>query len=129
MSEKSLGSTPASSIASRRTEIATRYEGRIETVNLPVHRASTVLFDSLYPANIGEDYSDYRDVSLTLKGEYGARTTRDDRGDPSSAVLYVAAPIRARGETVGVLTVAEPTSSVNAFLRSAKPRIIRIGLR
>lgn len=66
MSEKSLGSTPASSIASRLTEIATRYEGRIETVNLPVHRASTVLFDSLEAAAaIG---------AATTAGERGAST-------------------------------------------------------
>jgi len=107
------------------------YEMRKRRVDARIYitdAVGTVLFDSLYPANVGEDYSDYRDVSLTLKGEYGARTTRDDRGDPSSAVLYVAAPIRARGETAGVLTVAEPTSSVNAFLRAAKPRIIRIGV-
>ncbi len=106
------------------------YEMRKRRVDSRVYitdAAGIVVFDSLYPASVGEDYSDYRDVSLTLKGEYGARTTRDDRNDPASAVMYVAAPIRVRGETAGVLSVAEPTSSVNAFLHAAKPRIIRTG--
>jgi len=106
------------------------YELRKRRVDSRVYitdAAGTVLFDSLYPANVGDDYSDYRDVSLTLKGEYGARTTRDDRDDPASAVMYVAAPIRVGGEIAGVLSVAEPTASVNAFLRAAKPRILRIG--
>ncbi len=37
-----------------------------------------VLFDSENRQNEGADYSGWRDVSLTLKGEYGARTTRKD---------------------------------------------------
>lgn len=89
--------------------------------------AGTVLYDSETPANLGADYSRLRDVALTLQGRYGARTTRKVPDDPASAVLYVAAPIRLDGEIVGSLTIAEPTTSVNAFLRSAKVRIFRTG--
>jgi two-component system sensor histidine kinase CreC len=87
--------------------------------------AGRVLLDSENPGNVGADFSRWRDVRLTLKGEYGARTTRKNPEDPASAVLYVAAPIRAHGATAGTLTVAEPTTSINAFLESAKPRIFR----
>ncbi|MGH9869809.1 MAG: two-component system sensor histidine kinase CreC [Candidatus Polarisedimenticolia bacterium] len=84
-----------------------------------------VLFDSLDPGNVGKDFSTWNDVRFTLEGRYGARTTLADPGDPASSVLHVAAPIRVDGQIAGVLTVAEPTTSVNAFLKSAKPGIFR----
>ncbi|HEU5179303.1 MAG TPA: two-component system sensor histidine kinase CreC [Candidatus Polarisedimenticolia bacterium] len=105
------------------------YEMRKERVDRHVYitdATGKIVFDSRDPDNVGVDYGNWRDVGLTLKGEYGARTTREDPDDPASAVLYVAAPIQVGGETVGVLTVAEPTTSINAFLRSAKPEIFRI---
>lgn len=105
------------------------YEMRKERVDLHVYitdASGKIVFDSRDPENVGVDYANWRDVGLTLKGEYGARTTREDPDDPASAILYVAAPIRVGGEMVGTLTVAEPTTSINAFLRTAKPEIFRI---
>lgn len=87
-----------------------------------------VIFDSENKRNIGSDYSNWRDVALTLGGRYGARTTRQNPDDPTSVVLYIAAPVIVRGETVGVLTVAKPSTNVNTFLTIARPRIIRIGV-
>jgi two-component system sensor histidine kinase CreC len=87
-----------------------------------------ILFDSENRQNEGTDYSGWRDVSLTLQGEYGARTTRKDPEDPTSPVLYVAAPILVKGKIAGALTVAKPTTNVNIFFKSAKPRILRIGI-
>lgn len=85
-----------------------------------------VLFDSRDQGNEGTDYTCWRDVSLTLQGQYGARTTRLDPGDPTSSVLYVAAPILVHGKTAGVLTVAKPTANINAFLGDATPRVLRV---
>ncbi|MGA2224120.1 MAG: two-component system sensor histidine kinase CreC [Syntrophobacteraceae bacterium] len=87
-----------------------------------------VLFDSQNRQNIGTDYSNWRDVRLTLQGRYGARATRRDPNDPYSVVLYVAAPIVVQGKTVGVLTVGKPTTDVNGFVKMARPRIIDIWL-
>jgi len=87
-----------------------------------------ILFDSENRQNEGADYSEWRDVSLTLQGEYGARTTRKDPGDPTSSVLYVSAPILIKEKIVGVLTVAKPTTNVNIFFKGARPRILRIGI-
>ncbi len=87
-----------------------------------------ILFDSEDRLNEGADYSRWRDVQLTLRGDYGARTTRRNPEDPTSVVLYVAAPIVVQGRTAGVLTVGKPTTNVNSFLRIARPRIIKIGL-
>lgn len=88
--------------------------------------SGVVIFDSGDRENEGADYNHWRDVSMTLQGEYGARTTRSDPEDPSSSVLYVAAPILVQGRTAGVLTVAKPTANINAFLAGAKPRLFRI---
>ena len=87
-----------------------------------------VIFDSRNKENVGADYSRWRDVYLTLQGKYGARSTSENIGDPSSKVLYVAAPVRVDDAIVGVLTVAKPTTSINNFLKKAKPQIFKIGM-
>ncbi len=90
--------------------------------------AGRVIFDSKNKENVGADYSRWRDVYLTLQGQYGARSTPEDIEDPASKVLYVAAPVRVDGAIAGVLTVAKPTTSINNFLKTAKPQIFKIGL-
>jgi two-component system sensor histidine kinase CreC len=87
-----------------------------------------IVFDSASRDTIGEDYSVWRDVRLTLRGEYGARSTLADEADPTSTVLFVAAPIRVRGEIAGVLTVAKPTTNIKYFLKEAKPQLLAVGL-
>jgi two-component system sensor histidine kinase CreC len=87
-----------------------------------------LIFDSLNKQNIGSDYTYWRDVHLTLNGRYGARTTPDDMEDPASKVLYVAAPVMVDGRMAGVLTVGKPTTSINTFLKNAKPQIFKVGL-
>jgi len=88
--------------------------------------AGRVVFDSKNRSNIGANYSRWRDVALTLKGQYGARTTRDNPDDPSTSVLYVAAPILVDGKTAGVLTVAKPTTNINALFNTGKPKILKL---
>jgi two-component system sensor histidine kinase CreC len=90
-------------------------------------RAGKLIFDSQNRQNIGTDYTAWRDVYLTLEGRYGARTTPEDVKDPATKVLYVAAPVLVEGRISGVLTVAKPTTSINTFLKNAKPQIFRAG--
>lgn len=87
-----------------------------------------VLFDSENPANVGRDFSRWRDVALTLKGEYGARTSRHVAGDETTSALYVAAPITVDGALAGVLTVAKPTTNIGYFVDLARYRIFAVGL-
>jgi len=82
-----------------------------------------ILFDSAGREKIGTDYSSWRDVHLTLRGKYGARSTREDPDDPLTSILYVAAPIVVQGEMAGVLTVAKPITNINRFLQFAKAQI------
>lgn len=90
--------------------------------------SGTVIFDSRNPSAEGSSYLDWRDVRFTLAGEYGARTTRQNEADPNSSILYVAAPIVVDDQIVGSLTVAKPTTSINAFIQQARPRVIEAGV-
>lgn len=88
----------------------------------------TVLFDSETPSNAGADFSQWRDVYLTLQGRYGARTSRlDTKGEPASR-LHVAAPIYLDGSMAGVLTVVKPTTNIRYFEQGARKNIIRSGI-
>ncbi len=91
-------------------------------------RNGKVIFDSENIKNIGKNIIKWRDVRLTLAGEYGARTTRKNPDDNKSSVLYVAAPIEVKGKIAGVLTVAKPTTNINNYIDKAKPQISRVSL-
>jgi two-component system sensor histidine kinase CreC len=86
-----------------------------------------VLFDSERQAE-GQDYSQWNDVARTLRGEYGARASRDVQQDDTSGVMYVAAPIRVDGRIAGVLTVAKPTRTVQRFIDRAERKVLRGGV-
>ena len=86
-----------------------------------------VVFDSRGEDEIGKDYSRWNDVYLTLRGHYGARSTRGDPDDPASSLLYVAAPIMHRGRILGVLTVIKPQDSVTPFIDIARRKLITGG--
>ncbi|HYW58275.1 MAG TPA: two-component system sensor histidine kinase CreC [Polaromonas sp.] len=87
----------------------------------------TVMFDSENAA-VGQDYSQWRDVARTLRGEYGARATREIQHDDRTSVLYVAAPVTHDGKTIGVLTVAKPVATIQAFIDRAERKIFLSGL-
>lgn len=87
--------------------------------------AGLVIFDSKNPGSVGADYSRWRDVYLTLRGQYGARVARIAGGEASE--LFVAAPIFVRGELAGVLTVVKPTTNIELLSASVQPRLIQIG--
>ena len=74
-----------------------------------------VLFDSAGIERPGE-IANRRDVSLTLMGEYGARSSLTSEYDPLSIVMYVGAPIRQNGRTIGMISVAKPQRGVLAFV-------------
>ncbi|UQV46004.1 two-component system sensor histidine kinase CreC [Janthinobacterium lividum] len=89
-------------------------------------RHGIVLFDSS-GRDVGRDYSRWNDVYLTLQGKYGARSTRSRPDDEMSTVMYVAAPIRDGNEVIGVLTVAKPNASVQAFVERSQRKILQRG--
>lgn len=86
-----------------------------------------VIFDSAHLA-LGQDYSHWNDVYLTLKGQYGARSSlavSDEKG--SDTIMYVAAPITDGKQIIGSLTVAKPNHAVLPFIERAQNKIIHRG--
>jgi two-component system, OmpR family, sensor histidine kinase CreC len=107
------------------------YEMRKDTVDLSVYITDVrgiVLFDSGSRETVGQDFSEWRDVKLTLEGQYGARIRRDPNDPDAPAALFVAAPVRVFGQLAGVLTVIKPTTNIASFVGAARPRMFRIGL-
>ncbi len=85
-----------------------------------------VVLDSSGSA-VGQDYSRWNDVYLTLRGEYGARSTREDPDDPASTVMYVAAPIMEAGRILGVVTVSKPNRALQPYIERSQSRLTWLG--
>ncbi len=86
-----------------------------------------VTFDSANLA-LGQDYSRWNDVYLTLRGKYGVRSSPmvagNEKGD---TVMYIAAPIRDGKKIIGSLTVAKANRTLLPFIERAQNKIIRWG--
>ncbi|MDP6490538.1 MAG: two-component system sensor histidine kinase CreC [Kiritimatiellia bacterium] len=118
-------------LASHWNVVARIYEMDKTRLNLRVtvtDASGIVVYDSDEGRDVGSDYSQWNDVYLTLRGKYGARATRKDPDDPTSSILYVAAPIMRGGDIIGVLTVAKPAGSIEPFRETAERRITRYGV-
>ncbi|WP_068827382.1 two-component system sensor histidine kinase CreC [Pseudomonas sp. BMS12] len=85
-----------------------------------------VLLDSSGLA-VGQDYSRWNDVLLTLRGQYGARSTREDPADEDSSVMYVAAPIKDGDTIIGVVSVAKPNQSLQPYIERSQRRLGWLG--
>jgi len=97
------------------------------TVDLHVYitnRDGIVVFDSDLGWDEGEDYSQWRDVFLTLQGQYGARTSDLDIDEEEKKMIYVASPILRNNDLIGVLSVGKPTHSSNQFAQAAEKKLI-----
>ncbi len=86
-------------------------------------RNGMVIFDSNDGQDEGQDYSDWRDVHLTLQGEYGARTSPVE-GDDEKKMIYIASPIFRENDLIGVLSVGKPTDSSSQFALAAQTKLI-----
>ncbi|NMZ76954.1 two-component system sensor histidine kinase CreC [Pseudomonas nitroreducens] len=85
-----------------------------------------VLLDSLGQA-VGQDYSRWNDVYLTLRGQYGARSSRESADDPESSVMYVAAPIRDGEKIIGVVSVSKPNRTLQPYIDRSQRRLAWLG--
>ena len=112
--------------AQRRTFEAKIFSLRKTAVDLRVYVTDAhgrVVFDSS-GRDEGKDYSRWNDVARTLRGEYGARSTRARPDDDDSQVIYVAAPVRQDGRIVGVVSVGKPARGISTLVAVAKRRIL-----
>jgi two-component system sensor histidine kinase CreC len=85
-----------------------------------------VVYDS-DQKDLGKDYSQWNDVYLTLRGRYGARSTRSDPNNDSSSVMHVASPIFDGTKMIGVLTVAKANSRIQPFIEASQQDILKQG--
>ncbi|ATG90010.1 two-component system sensor histidine kinase CreC [Methylomonas koyamae] len=83
-----------------------------------------VRFDSAGTA-VGENYSRWNDVYLTLQGRYGARSSQADPDDKRSSTMHVAAPVRDGETLIGVVTVAYPTALLQPIVEAGKSAVQR----
>ena len=116
--------------AQERKFTAPIYELSKRTMDLRVYitdATGRVVSDSDHGKAVGADYSRWNDVYLTLRGQYGARSTRTVKTDPATSILYVGAPIRHNGQIAGVLTVAKPLASMAAFMQRTQNHILLLG--
>lgn len=82
-----------------------------------------VVFDTDDGRRVGQDLSSKRDVSRTLSGQYGARSTHETEDKKTPSVFYVAAPIGDPKSPIGVLTVFKPERDMIPIVRERR-RII-----
>ncbi len=101
-------------------------KSRVEMRLTVVDRSGTVIFDSLNRA-VGQDHSQWRDIGLALKGEYGARATPDRQDDPKTQVMWVAAPVIVGGQVVGAVSVGKPVQSFGQFVDAARRKTLLVG--
>lgn len=84
-----------------------------------------VVFDSS-GRDEGADYARWNDVARTLRGDYGARSTKGPETS-GATMLYVAAPVRAGGAVVGVVSVGKLAANMDPFIDLARRRLLRSG--
>ena len=82
-----------------------------------------VIADS-WQQDVGKDYSQWNDVYLTLRGQYGARSTIEDPKDLHSTVMHVAAPIYHKSEIIGSVTVAKSNRLVQPLIDLSKRNVL-----
>ena len=100
---------------------------RIELRLTVVDAQGRVVFDSL-GRETGQDHSRWRDIKLALENKYGARTTPDLVNDATTAVMYVAAPLKRDGAIVGAVSVGKPAESFGQFVAAARRKTMVIGV-
>ena len=88
-------------------------------------RNGIVLFDSRNGERTGRDFSNWNDVYLTLRGEYGVRSSKITTEE--EGLLYVAAPIKSNGIIIGSVTVEKSKKSVSSFIYLARKRVMFLG--
>jgi two-component system sensor histidine kinase CreC len=84
-----------------------------------------VIFDSDGGRREGLDYTEKRDVSLTLNGQYGARSTREAEDDSTTSIMYVGAPLGPINAPLGVVTVFKKQADALPMIAERRSVILR----
>lgn len=79
-------------------------------------KVGRVLFSSRPQDPVGADYSNWRDVSLSLQGRYGARASRIRTNGEDVVDYFVGSPVLIDGRVQGVVSVIRTRTSLTDFL-------------
>ncbi|ENX31855.1 hypothetical protein F889_03745 [Acinetobacter colistiniresistens] len=105
---------------------ATIWQYRKEQINQQLYITDPkgiVTYDSEGQA-VGQDYSKWNDVYLTLRGKYGARSTATNPDDRNSSIMHIAAPIIYQQQLLGVVSIGKPNQSVQPYIERAEQQLI-----
>ena len=98
----------------------------IETDVYITDQNGLVIYDSTGKST-GEDFSQWRDVRLTLEGQYGARTSFIDpekTKEDDEKIMVVAAPLRSdSGNIIGSLSVVKSIKSLEEHLQAESEQL------
>ncbi len=97
----------------------------IDTDVYVTDQQGTVIYDST-GNSLGKDFSTWRDVRLTLAGEYGARTSFVDpekTADDDEKIMVVAAPVRWNESIVGVVSIVKSINSLEGHLKAESTQL------
>ena len=97
-------------------QIYSKLKDRVEMDFYLTDANGIVRYDSSGKHEIGSNYLVFLDVFQTLRGRYGARSTREHEYDDRSSVMYVGAPVIQNGSIIGVLSVYKPQHSLHEFI-------------
>lgn len=88
-----------------------------------------VVYDSS-GRHLGQDHRRWNDVLLTLRGQYGVRSSPVDADDPDGpSAMHVAAPVRdGNGQLLGVLTLVQPNAAFDPYIQAAGQAVVAKGM-
>ena len=102
-----------------RARIYNRFKTAVDLHLYVTDSEGRVVFDSQGKA-LGQNYSAWNDVSRTLRGEYGARASWEERPGGRVLVLYAASPVMWQNKILGVVSVGKPTPVVYSFFQKVR---------
>ena len=103
-----------------KAQIYSLYKDEIDLEIYITNRQGIVVYDST-GLHEGKDFSRWRDVKLTLQGEYGARSSYrfEGKSNPGDErVMVVAAPIEIEETIVGAVSVVKPIKPLEQLFAS-----------
>ena len=91
-------------------------------------KEGTVIYHSQNPAKVGESYLKWRNIFLALSNKYGARSTRDNKDDPTTSRMHVTHPLFLDSKLIGTITLVKPVKRISLYLELSRNRVTRIAI-
>ncbi len=66
--------------------------------------------------SVGQDFSEWRDIKLTLAGEYGARSSWVKGPEGRRLLFFVGAPIQVEGRVIGVVSIGKSVNLAHTMV-------------